>query len=59
MNCQPLKIISSSENFSGKSGERLVLCGVMPGKWVKKYNNFGGLTSYAQAEEKSTVVKLY
>jgi len=45
MNCQPLKIISSLENFPGKSGERLVMCGVPPGKWVKKYNNFGGLNS--------------
>jgi hypothetical protein len=43
MNCQPPKIISSSENFPGKSGERLVMCGVPPGKWVKKYKNFGGL----------------
>jgi hypothetical protein len=45
MNCQPLKIISSSENFPWKSGERFVVRGGLPGKCVKKYNNFGGLTS--------------
>jgi hypothetical protein len=45
MNCQPLKIISSSENFRWKSGERFVVCEGLPGKWVKKYKNFGGLTS--------------
>jgi hypothetical protein len=49
MNCQPLKIISSLENFPGKSGERVVMCGEPPGKWVKMDNNFGELTSYAAA----------
>jgi hypothetical protein len=57
MNCQPLKIVSSSENFPGKSGERLFMCGVPPGKWVKKYKNFGGLTSYALL--KDTMRKFY
>jgi len=48
MNCQPPKIVPSSENFPWKSGERFVVCGGLPGKWVKKYNNFGGLTSWRQ-----------
>ena len=48
MNCQPLKIISSSENFRWKSGERFVVCEGLPGKWVKKYKNFGGLTSWTK-----------
>jgi len=48
MNCQPLKIISSSENFPWKSGERFVVRGGLPGKWVKKHKNFGGLNSYVE-----------
>jgi len=51
MNCQPPKIVSSSENFPWKSGERFVVCGVPSGEWVKKFKNFGGLISYSAFKE--------